>query len=94
MRALGFAQAREQISQQNLERYSKLFLQPLPSPSDSVTCSTLWLGGARGVLSYLCSGRPIQYIHGSHPYSLLECMRVELLVSADVCQESCFFYEH
>jgi hypothetical protein len=32
MRALEFAQAREQISQQNLERYSKLFLQPLPPP--------------------------------------------------------------
>jgi hypothetical protein len=32
MRALGFAQAQEQISQQNLDRYSKLFLQPPPPP--------------------------------------------------------------
>jgi hypothetical protein len=56
-----------------------------PPPSDSVAYSTLRLGGARGVLSYLCSGCPIQYIHGSRMYSLLECTRVELLMSADVC---------
>jgi hypothetical protein len=61
MMALGFAQAQEQISQQNLDRYSKLFLQPLPPPSNSVACSALQVGSARGVLSCLCSGRNVQF---------------------------------
>jgi hypothetical protein len=32
MRALRFAQAHEKVSQQDLERYVKLFLQPLSPP--------------------------------------------------------------
>jgi hypothetical protein len=95
MRVLGFAQEHEQISQQNLDRYSKLLLQPLtPPPSDSVACNALRVGSARGVLSCLYSGRNVQFSHGSGSYSLLECSRLILLGSAEVAQKLGFIYEH
>jgi hypothetical protein len=42
MRVLGFAQAHEQISQQNLDRYSKLLLQPLTPPPQIQSLATLF----------------------------------------------------